>query len=603
MSSHDNSPKIKSISVEDFKCFQTKQTMDDLAKINVIIGLNNSGKSSLIDYLCTEPTKVTCEYYTDSGTPKLGTFGSFILNKLPKIFPEKLELERNKHTMRKELILIKEVGSVDHNNCRNKVKTNLEKYSAGFNFQKNKYDVDHSMLDTFKGLSEFEVLYAHLCISDSENNHPGNTGIDNNKNPAKNGIETIRNHLDATKEFILKPLLKEFLDSVPSPNFQKVISGIEGFNQAQKEIVPKKKTEWKYRLSDLLEELKSPNIPSFYNLDVQDSRLIFSRDKQQTFDTTVESLGSGVRSIIGMVWQCHALHEVDSEVVICMDEPEQHLYPELQKRFLHYIHQSFPNTQFLIATHSPSIINWSPSNPIHSNEFKAIYTLSCDTSTKQSKGTSISRIEHWSEIDKICEALGARPSDLLQANFILWVEGPSDIIYFKHWIQQRNSELTYGIDYIIMFYGGANLASCEVNDIPTASIEKLVNLKNVCRKMAIVVDRDCSEEDSEEKLKSRVKSIKRECEHNGIKLFLTDFFEVEDYLNPVVLTDLGYGEWDPNKERFLVAFQNKIRNDGKRDIAEKYVKKDSDFSNSDYDRKSKLDNLIDKICTEIKGSK
>lgn len=50
----------------------------------------------------------------------------------------------------------------------------------------------------------------------------------------------------------------------------------------------------------------------------------------------------------------------------------------------------------------------------------------------------------------VCADLGYRPSDLLQANAIIWVEGPSDRIYINHWLDQQAPDLVEGIDYSIM---------------------------------------------------------------------------------------------------------------------------------------------------------
>src|SRR5213078_1288701 len=54
--------------------------------------------------------------------------------------------------------------------------------------------------------------------------------------------------------------------------------------------------------------------------------------------------------------------------------------------------------------------------------------------------------------------LGYRASDLLQTNCIVWVEGPSDRIYLLHWLKAVAPDLIEGVDFSIVFYGGALLA-------------------------------------------------------------------------------------------------------------------------------------------------
>ena len=62
---------------------------------------------------------------------------------------------------------------------------------------------------------------------------------------------------------------------------------------------------------------------------------------------------------------------------------------------------------------------------------------------------------HFDQLSVVSE-LGAKPSDLLQANGVVWVEGPSDRIYLNRWIElYSDGELTEGRDYQCAYYGGS----------------------------------------------------------------------------------------------------------------------------------------------------
>jgi hypothetical protein len=52
---------------------------------------------------------------------------------------------------------------------------------------------------------------------------------------------------------------------------------------------------------------------------------------------------------------------------------------------------------------------------------------------------------------QICDDLGYRPSDLLQADCVIWVEGHSDNIYVRRWIELIDPNQDEGIDYSIVF--------------------------------------------------------------------------------------------------------------------------------------------------------
>ena len=83
--------------------------------------------------------------------------------------------------------------------------------------------------------------------------------------------------------------------------------------------------------------------------------------------------------------------------------------------------------------------------------------------------------------------LGYRPSDLLQANYIIWVEGPSDRIYINHWLKAKSPELVEGLDYAIMFYGGRLLAHLCYDD---PMINDFIRLSCLNRNACIVIDSD-----------------------------------------------------------------------------------------------------------------
>ena len=79
--------------------------------------------------------------------------------------------------------------------------------------------------------------------------------------------------------------------------------------------------------------------------------------------------------------------------------------------------------------------------------------------TKGAKGASVKRIE--SHIDKtgILDDLDIKASDILQANGIIWVEGPSDRIYIKRWLDIFfDNRFEEGKHYQFLYYGGRLLS-------------------------------------------------------------------------------------------------------------------------------------------------
>ncbi len=89
----------------------------------------------------------------------------------------------------------------------------------------------------------------------------------------------------------------------------------------------------------------------------------------------------------------------------------------------------------------------------------------------------------------VLDDLGIRASDILQSNGIIWVEGPSDRIYLKHWIDLYSERgFLEGTHYQCVFYGGKLLA--HLNAKKGTSQEDGVDILKANRNLAILIDSD-----------------------------------------------------------------------------------------------------------------
>lgn len=76
----------------------------------------------------------------------------------------------------------------------------------------------------------------------------------------------------------------------------------------------------------------------------------------KTGDFPIDAVSGGISSIIDITWQLYMFADTSESFVALIDEPENHLHPELQKSFLGNLIKAFPNVQFIVATHNPFII-------------------------------------------------------------------------------------------------------------------------------------------------------------------------------------------------------------------------------------------------------
>jgi predicted ATPase len=228
----------------------------------------------------------------------------------------------------------------------------------------------------------------------------------------------------------------------------------------------------------------------------------------------LSNLGTGVEQLIIIGLASY----IFPEKLILIDEPELHLHPRAQKRLMKYLNENI-DSQFVIATHSAAILD----------------SVDADVVRIENDGqkTIGQRIGTSSEKYRAVRDLGHSPSELIQTNFAVWVEGPSDRVYINHWIKLIDESLIEGVDYSIVFYGGRVLAQFSFADDGS----DLVNAVSLSREFAVVIDSDKKTKESTiNKTKLRVAE---EIKALGGLCWITQGREMENYLSNAVIEKLA----------------------------------------------------------------
>ncbi len=245
------------------------------------------------------------------------------------------------------------------------------------------------------------------------------------------------------------------------------------------------------------------------------------------------------------------VHDLPQDSIIVWDEPENGLHATRRHKLLDLMLAD--QRQYLLSTHATEL-----APPLHDKI--SVYKATSRTGRKPGESLDI-QLEQVSDRKKafdVLETLGIVPAaTLFTANVIIWVEGPSDLFFWRHWLKKVGEpyNLIEGFDYTFMFYGGSNIGNLDIEE----ELEEIVNadVLSLCRFPIFIVDSDLSEspvdEDCSTFLKPNALAIKEKMNklgENG-EFICSSGREVENYLpnkaiQYAVESLSGYSEEDLN---------------------------------------------------------
>lgn len=248
---------------------------------------------------------------------------------------------------------------------------------------------------------------------------------------------------------------------------------------------------------------------------------------------SLDQLGRGVRQLIQILsYLYYKTIELKDKGIdaanFFIEEPETNLHHKAVISLINILNTSplLNSHRYFFTTHSNAFIDQIGDNG-------TICSVVLET---QERYTILTPCSSTSEVFNILDSLGIKASQVLQSNVVIWVEGPSDRIYIKHWLSLIAPNYIEGIHYSFLMYGGALLDhySVFVDDIPIVG-QEFIDILRTSRYAFLVADKDRTNENTN--LKPRLNKITTfidnlsKSERVYIDYYITKGREIENYVD------------------------------------------------------------------------
>ncbi|MDR1556944.1 MAG: AAA family ATPase [Tannerellaceae bacterium] len=384
--------KLNSLDIEYFRCFK-KYSIVFAPEITILIGKNGAGKSTLINaihkalsFVFKKDTSVRDDITLTSGIPSLKV----------EPFNKKTDLVRNPETeLAYPYISIKSKGTF----FQSELKWEMYASTSTFSIQPSKYS---------------EAFTKFMSIVDKENTLPvlafysdNFPHIPSNQTETTKELSSLRNfgYYQWNEESACSSIwiekykrvwkkwdrsdrkIKALEQRIRNCNVQEDISDL------RKELIPEieERTNMEKEVHAIVDCLKKftrndldMEIKDLF-LDIYDEELCIKNAKGD--NPYLEKLPAGYKRLIYIVldiaYRSYILNgDTNSSGIVIIDEIDLHLHPSLEQNVIQRLHETFPDIQFIISTHSALVIsNIDTSKDENGLQKNKVYRMDIDSET------------------------------------------------------------------------------------------------------------------------------------------------------------------------------------------------------------------------------
>lgn len=553
-----------SIKIEKYKCFKKASGFDTLKRVNIIIGRNNVGKSSLLDII---EAVASNKYHFDSSnwnnfeTPQISLKTTLTQDVIDRTFSPRTTggIIGTNHNIYGRKFIGREIIWTKQNNSTKTIRVDdrniipsLEKCGDNY-FERLPSNIPIPIEDKV-----FRKVSAERDILPEPNSDELN--IASNGNGITNVIQSFINKSKLSSELIEVTFLTALNDIFkPDAEFDNIVCQLHDNNT------------WEIFLGEK-----------------NKGRIALSKS------------GSGLKTIIIVLANLILIPELENKSVnnyiFGFEELENNIHPALLRRLNNYIYNFAVENNFIyfLTTHSNVVID----------QFSKQSDAQIIHITQENSVASCKTVQTYIDNCGILDDLDVRASDLLQSNGIIWVEGPSDRIYLNRWIDLwSEGMLKEGTDYQIISYGDRLLSHLSAET--PEHFNDGISILNTNRNSIIIIDSDKKARQS--KINETKKRIQEEYNRIGLLCWITSGKEIENYIShDIVNSFLGINNAEQVEQYmsffdYLDSYKN---NEGKKYVikkpllAEKLV---SFMTKENVKHVLDLDERMIKVCNIIKS--
>ncbi|RIJ41836.1 AAA family ATPase [Pontibacter oryzae] len=249
----------------------------------------------------------------------------------------------------------------------------------------------------------------------------------------------------------------------------------------------------------------------------------------------IYNLGDGIQAIIVLTYPL--FFNQGKEMKIFIEEPEHYLHPGFQRVFMEtLVRPEFDSFQYFITTHSNHLLDITVDL-----DSISVYTFKSNSKNQ----FLIENVEN--EDTNILELIGVRNASVFLSNCTIWVEGITDRIYIRKYLEiyqnslQSNLEFKEDTHYSFVEYGGGNITHWSFLN-PSDPNHKNIEVKKLCGKLFLISDKDGAglkadgQPDSRKKKKyERHEELKKNL---GTRYYCLESREIENTLSSKILKSI-----------------------------------------------------------------